>query len=70
MSDYNKAIEKNLNYVQAYYNRGIIYDQEGAVTQALSDFNKAIEINPNIEGPYYNQGLLFAQQVGYVPKLF
>ena len=48
MSDYNKAIEINPNYAEAYNNRGIIYDKQGNFTQAMSDYNKAIEINPKL----------------------
>ena len=47
MSDYNKAIEINPNYVDAYNNRGNIYSQgKGEYDNAIPDYDKAIEINP------------------------
>ncbi len=60
--DFNKAIEINPGYVEAYINRGIIYYEEGNLTAALSDYNKAIKINPNVAEAYYNRGDAYAKQ--------
>jgi tetratricopeptide (TPR) repeat protein len=53
---YNKCIELNPNYANAYFNRGfakkILKDYYGA----LADYNKAIEINPYDGDAYSNRG--------------
>ena len=46
LADYNKAIELNEQYAIAYYNRGLLYDDQQKYDLALSDYNKAIEIDP------------------------
>ncbi len=55
ISDYNKAIEINPKYYDAYINRGnqkkALKDYEGAI----KDFNRAIIINPDDSFAYYNR---------------
>jgi len=59
--DYNKAIEMNPEFVDAYYNRGTLKgrylkDYYGAI----SDFNRAIELDPSrldIREVYNNRGM-------------
>ena len=36
----DKAIELDPNYAEPHVNRGLIYDNQGDYTKALSDFNK------------------------------
>ena len=45
--DYNKAIEINPNFAEAYCSRGDAYDKQNNLTQAIADYTKALEINPN-----------------------
>ncbi|MFN7247200.1 MAG: trypsin-like peptidase domain-containing protein, partial [Microcystis sp.] len=56
LSDYNKAIDINPNYAEAYYNRGILYKNLQKYDLALSDYSKAIDINPNDALAYNNRG--------------
>jgi len=56
---YQKAIELNPSYVEAYNNLGIIYQEIGDLEGALKAFQKAIEINPGYEKGYNNLGILF-----------
>jgi len=44
---YHKALELDPNYAFAYYNRGLIYDDQGDYEQAIADYTKAIELDPN-----------------------
>jgi len=47
VEDYNKAIELNPKYADAYYNRAIAYKAQSNTKKAIKDYTKAIEINPN-----------------------
>ena len=55
IKDYTKAIEINPQYFEAFFNRGILYDQYflgislyrlGRKEDTIKDYTKAIEINP------------------------
>lgn len=41
---FNKAINEDVNNHKGYYNRGLLYAQNGKFNEALADFNKAIEL--------------------------
>ncbi len=56
ISCYNKAIELNPKYAEAFNNRGYTYNALGRNQQAISDCNKAIELNPKHAGAFYNRG--------------
>ncbi len=43
MRDYNKAIELNPKYYEAYYERGYVHYRQGQLAQALNDFNASVE---------------------------
>ena len=57
IAEYNKAIEINPSYAEAYYNRGVAYGRKGQYDQAISDCNKVIELNPSYAKAYYNRGV-------------
>jgi len=59
IADYNKAIEINPKYPEAYSNRGVAYDNKGQYDKAISDYTKAIEINPRLVEAYSNRGLAY-----------
>ena len=54
--EYTLAIDKDPNYADAYYNRGISYDALNQFERAIQDFDKAIELDPNDAVAYYNRG--------------
>jgi tetratricopeptide (TPR) repeat protein len=59
--DFNQAIEANVCYAEAFYERGLIRthrlnDDEGA----LEDFDKAIELEPSYVDAYYSRAVLKA----------
>jgi len=60
ISDFNKAIEINPNFIEAYSNRGTVYGKLGKTDLAIFDFNKAIKINPNYANAYSNRGIVYA----------
>jgi len=57
----SRAIELNVNYMDAYSNRGVAYYYgKGNADQAISDFSKAIELNPKHAMAYNNRGTAYA----------
>ncbi len=56
---YQKAIELDSTYVEAYNNLGIVYQAVGDTKKAIGAYQKSIEINPRYEKGYNNLGLLF-----------
>jgi tetratricopeptide (TPR) repeat protein len=59
IADYNKAIELNPNYAEAYSDRGVTYYYKNDSDQALADYNKAIELKPDFAIPYNNRGFFY-----------
>ena len=57
-NDYNKAIEINPNFTEAYYNKGVLKEKSDDTKGALENYNKAIEINPQYADAYHNRGRL------------
>ena len=61
LSDFNKAIELDPAYSDAYMERGIYY-MEVKIDSLLSvsDYNKALELDPQNASAYYNRGVLLS----------
>jgi Tfp pilus assembly protein PilF len=55
---YQKVIELDPTYVEAYNNLGIIYQTIGDVDKAFGAYQKSTEINPRYEKGYNNLGIL------------
>jgi tetratricopeptide (TPR) repeat protein len=73
IDNYNQAISKNLNYANAYDNRGyayaILYNNRGNAyvklyqyKQALEDYGMAIRIKPDYAEAYNNYGSVYLLQ--------
>ena len=56
---YQKVIELDPNYIEAYNNLGIIYQEIGKPEEALKTYQKAVQINPRYEKAYNNMGIIF-----------
>jgi tetratricopeptide (TPR) repeat protein len=55
---YQKVIELDPTYVEAYNNLGITYQTTGDLDRAFGAYQKATEINPGYEKGYNNLGIL------------
>jgi Tfp pilus assembly protein PilF len=55
---YQKVIEVDPTYIEAYNNLGIIYQMLGDMDRAVGFYQKSIEINPRYEKGYNNLGTL------------
>ena len=53
---YNRCLELNPDFDQAFIQRGISYFAEGENSLAIKDFKQAIDINPNNPEVYLNLG--------------
>ena len=62
LSDFDRALESDPDYVMAYNNRGIAKLGEGDIEGAVADFDRAIEANANRPEAYANRGLVRLQQ--------
>lgn len=56
MNDYNKAIDLNPGFAQAYTFRGALRDQLNDTAGAMKDFNKSLNLAPNLEDAYFYRG--------------
>lgn len=56
IADYNKSIELNAQYPQAYNNRAYTYMRMRDYKDALPDLNKALALNPNYIHALMNRG--------------
>ncbi len=55
---YQKVIELDSTYVEAYNNLGIIYQETGDPDRAFAAHQKSIEINPRYDKGYNNLGII------------
>ena len=61
-NDFNRAIEIEPMYANAYGNRGWIqYKYKNEPEKAFSDYNKAIMLDTNLEYVYNNRGVLYME---------
>jgi Leu/Phe-tRNA-protein transferase/Tfp pilus assembly protein PilF len=56
---YTEAIWIDPRHVQAYNNRGCIYDDKGLFDLAIADLAEAIRIDPCYADAYYNRGFVY-----------
>jgi len=56
---YNKAIELNPNYAEAYFNKGVCLSNLNFKSEAIDMYNKTIELNPNFIDAYFQRGYCF-----------
>jgi Tfp pilus assembly protein PilF len=59
IQSYQKVIELDPTYIEAYNNLGIIYQEIGDFDRAFRAYQRSIEINPQYEKGHNNLGILF-----------
>jgi tetratricopeptide (TPR) repeat protein len=62
MVHYEKAIQLQPNYADAYYNRGNILFGEGRIDEAMADWAKTLELRPNDADAYTCLGNAFLRR--------
>ena len=63
--NYDKAIQINPQFADAYYNRGLSYAYQGQNAQAIPSYTQAIQINPQYVYAYGNRGISYYIQKQY-----
>ena len=56
---YDKCLELNPKFAEAYYVRGNAYINLGDTNRALQDLDKAIALNKDLASAYYARGLAY-----------
>ena len=57
-ASYDKAIELDPRFAEAYYNRGLLHQQVKRADAAMADYDKAIELVPHFAEAYLNRAAL------------
>ncbi len=59
MADYTQAIRLDPNFAGAYYNRGLVYKQQGKKPRAIADFRRAADLykQQGNTGKWYRRAL-------------
>jgi len=56
IADYDKALELQPGFAEAYNNRGNAKDDLGRHEEAFADYDKALELQPGLAEVYFNRG--------------
>ncbi len=64
---YSKALELNPKYVEAYENRGYVFEKGGRFSEAAIDYGRSIELRPSRYQAYYNRAGVFSK-MGSIEK--
>ncbi len=62
MTFYTEAIAQNPDCALAYNNRGVLYEHQEQLDNAIADYSKAIERKPDNSKAAYNRGVLYARK--------
>jgi tetratricopeptide (TPR) repeat protein len=58
-AEYNRALQLNPDYAEAYNDRGHAYYWTGDYPKAIADFTRAIELRPNYPTAFNNRGAAY-----------
>ena len=61
LADFNRSIQVDPLYENAYVDRGIVYCLRGQFDLAIPDFNKALQLKPVYFDARFNRGLAYTQ---------
>jgi tetratricopeptide (TPR) repeat protein len=61
ITNFDRAIQLDARYFQAYIERGNVKDTVGDLSGAIADYTTAISIDPKFAAAYYNRGTVSAK---------
>ena len=70
ITSFDKAIEINPYYADAFYNKGMALSATSKFTEAITSFDKAIEINPYYADAFYNKGMALSATSKFTEAIF
>jgi tetratricopeptide (TPR) repeat protein len=59
LEDFDRAIELDPTFAEAYWGRGKTYRELGNNPQAIKDFDRAIELEPKFSETYWDRGKIY-----------
>jgi Tfp pilus assembly protein PilF len=62
LADFDKAIQINPGFYQAYANRALIHRRKNQDDRALADYNQAIQLNQSYDVAYIGRGNIYRQR--------
>jgi tetratricopeptide (TPR) repeat protein len=62
IADFDRAIEQDPDFAEAYINRGTAYGIKGDLNRAIAEFDLAIELDPAYAAAYYNRGIAYGDK--------
>lgn len=65
LAEFNKAIELDPNFADAYNRRGAAFSNLKDNNRAIADFTKAIELQPAFDIPYMNRAIIYMLEKNY-----
>lgn len=69
VKNFNKSIQKNDKFVDAYFKRAISYTYLKEYEEAISDYSTVIELSPNDEVSFFNRSRIFTVMKDYEKAL-
>jgi tetratricopeptide (TPR) repeat protein len=60
ITNYTEAIRLKPDFAEAYYNRGVSYDNICEWDKAIADFSEVIRLKPDYEEAYMERGQIYA----------
>jgi tetratricopeptide (TPR) repeat protein len=61
VAEFDRAIQLNPNYADAYFNRGLAYYYQQRHNDAIDNFDRGLELNPNDAEAYAWRGEIYAR---------
>ena len=69
VKNFNKSIQKNDNFVDAYFKRALSYTYLKKYEEAINDYSTVIELSPNDEVSFFNRSRIFTLMKDYEKAL-
>ena len=60
--EFTRAIELDSSYIEAWYNRGLLYEKRGDLEKACEDFKQVVSRAPSFHAARHNLGVLYIKR--------